>query len=143
MDIQFGKRVTLDMRAYTKFCSDLIGLNGDVVINLCKDTLDGGSYGLCWGDVRPVEIIISSRSDDYFLTQEDILRTLGHELVHAKQYLSGNLIPPVDPAGFDTWKGVVYEYAPEEEINMPWEIEATYLEQEIYSRYITRQQHCE
>jgi len=143
MDIQFGKRVTLNMRAYAKFCADLIGLDGDVLINLCEGTLEGGSYGLCWGDTRPVEIIISSRSDDYFLTQEDILRTLGHELVHAKQYLSGNLIPPEDPTGFDTWRGVIYEYAPEEEINMPWEIEAAYLEQEIYSRYITQQQQCE
>ena len=136
MTIQFGKQVSLGMREYAQFSANVIGLTGDVFINLSKDTLQGGSYGLCWGDTRPVEIMVSARSDEYFLSYEEILVTIGHELVHANQYLTGQLIPPDDPNGFDIWRGVEYRYLPEDEVNMPWEIEAVRLEREIYEKFV-------
>lgn len=136
--ITFGPQVTLEMRRYALFAACHIKLEGEVHIEITSEVMENGSYGLCWGDNSPVEIQLSTRSDDHFISPADILKTLGHELVHAKQYIEGYLVTPdeEDQDGVETWHGLPYNYKAEDEAAMPWEVEANFLENEIYQRYI-------
>jgi len=61
-----------------------------------KTTLENDYMGLCTGDRRNVSIWISR--DQTFLNQ---MRTLAHEMVHAKQFLRGEL-----HEDGHRWKGV-------------------------------------
>lgn len=62
------------------------------------------------------------------LSANEILRTLFHELVHVRQYISGELTYE------DTfrWNGELYE---EEYQNLPWEVEAFALEEEMMNTF--------
>ena len=87
------------------------------------------SQGLCWGDQRThAEIDIARTSSGESMTMESMMQTLAHELVHAKQYLRGEL------CGWSgSWKGRKprnYKYE-----NAPWEKEAYRLEEELYNKH--------
>jgi hypothetical protein len=83
--------------------------------------LDGGySHGHCTGDVGEVDITIATNFP--FLMQ---LRTLAHELIHARQFFSGEL-----SSDLTAWKGRDYSKAKYEE--QPWEIEAHKYEDKLF-----------
>lgn len=63
------------------------------------------------------------------LSVNEILRTVFHELVHVRQYVSGELISG-DPL---RWNGEVYIEAYE---NLPWEREAFALEEEMMNSFV-------
>lgn len=90
--------------------------------------LEGESQGFCVGDKSSACIQIAKRSYDEkisFLTQ---MQTLAHELVHAKQFLRGEL--GYDEDGAFTWKnrsGKGYKYR-----NQPWEKEAEKFEKILF-----------
>ena len=92
-----------------------------------KTTLDKDSQGLCWGDPKEgyVDMSIARKSDGEKLSYESMMQTLAHEMVHAKQYLRGEL------CGYThSWKGKKprkYKYE-----NSPWEREAYGLENCLY-----------
>lgn len=94
-----------------------------------KTTLDNDSQGLCWGDPKEgyVDMSIARKSDGEKLSYESMMQTLAHEMVHAKQYLRGEL------NGYNhSWKGKKprnYKYE-----NAPWEREAYKREEELYKR---------
>ena len=139
MNIYLSKSIPLYMQEYADFAANYIGLDklrGDVFVRLCSGALSDDSYGLCWGDNYSAEIDIASKSVNEKVSREDKLKTLGHELVHAKQYLKRELLPPKYPSIYETWKGVEHKYEPHQEREMPWEVEATILEDEIYVSYI-------
>jgi len=127
------------MRVYADFASNYIGLDklrGEVCVKLKYGTIDDDSYGLCWGDNYGAEIDIATVTCGESISREDKLKTLGHELVHARQYLKRELVAPNAPKHCEKWHGVDIVYEPKDESKMPWELEATRLEDEIYTQFI-------
>jgi hypothetical protein len=91
--------------------------------------LDHGAQGLCWGDHKShAEISIARTSNGDAFTLEEMMQTLAHEMVHAKQYLRREL------CGYSfSWKGRKprnYKYE-----NAPWEKEAYGLEEELFNKH--------
>lgn len=94
-------------------------------INKC----DGNVAGDCYGDEEEVFINVAKNSYGYTYTFNERILTLCHELVHAKQFIKGEL------AGSGTvWKGIDYSLIRGIK-NQPWEQEAFQLEVELYNRY--------
>ena len=88
----------------------------------------GGAEGLCSGDTEYVDILIAKKCpyDGRKFTYLEMMKTLGHELVHARQLLRGQL---TCENGF-AWKGRQadgWEYE-----NQPWEKEAYRIEDEMF-----------
>lgn len=81
--------------------------------------LEDGNQGNCWGDRNEgyITINIAKTVEGESLSTAEMMKTLAHEMVHAKQYLRGEL------DGYSgSWKGRKprnYKYR-----NQPWEIEA-------------------
>ena len=84
-------------------------------------SLDGGdTHGYCSGDIGEVEIKVATNFP--FLMQ---LRTLSHELIHARQFWSGEL-----SSDLCVYKGTDYSEAAYED--QPWEIEAHKYEDQLF-----------
>ena len=93
-----------------------------ILLNFRKDI--HGLYGNCWGDEKEgyVEINIAKTLYGEPIPFEEIMSTLAHEMVHAKQYFRKELTG----YGETTWKGrnaAGYKYE-----NQPWEKQAHRLE---------------
>ena len=97
-------------------------------INKCDNNVAGD----CYGDLDEAFINIAKSSYDYTYTFEEQILTLCHELVHAKQFLKGELC-----ASGTVWKGVDMSLIRDVK-NQPWEQEAFKLEVELYNRYISK-----
>jgi hypothetical protein len=139
MNLYLSKNMPAYMRVYADFASNYIGLDklrGEVCVKLKYGTIDDDSYGLCWGDNYGAEIDIATVTCGESISREDKLKTLGHELVHARQYLKRELVAPNAPKHCEKWHGVDIVYEPKDESKMPWELEATRLEDEIYTQFI-------
>jgi len=84
-----------------------------------------GYYGVCMGDENDVEIEIAKINPvtgDKF-TLNEMMLNLAHELVHAKQYLLGELPPDHGPKPIPPYR------------HQPWEREAYKSEEFLYNRY--------
>lgn len=93
-----------------------------IVIIQFKNILDGEAQGLCQGD-KEAALVQIGKSGQSFMMQ---MQALAHEMVHAKQFLRGEL---TGEGGF-AWKGRKadgYDYE-----NQPWEKEAYRLERELF-----------
>jgi len=83
--------------------------------------LDGGySHGHCTGDIGEVDITIATNFP--FLMQ---LRTLAHELIHARQFWAGEL-----SSDLCAYKGMDHTNTPYE--SQPWEVEAHKYEDQLF-----------
>ena len=86
------------------------------------NTLDkGATDGNCSGDLDSVDICIATGGRP-FLSQ---LRALSHELIHARQFLAGELSPELT-----CWKGE--DFSETEYLEQPWEIEAHTYEDRLF-----------
>ena len=139
MRLYQSKNMPKYMVEFVHFASAELGLNrlsGDCTI-LLKGTLDGESFGLCWGDRREAEVHIATKQWGLPVSREDKLKTIAHELTHAYQYLTGRLKCNHGETLFkSTWNGQEYSYDPDEELNLPWEYEANQMETIIYDKWI-------
>ena len=139
MQLYLSKNMPKYMAKYVWHSCRILGLDklrGDITV-LLKGTLDGESFGLCWGDRREVEIHIATRQWGQPVSRENKLKTISHELTHAHQYLTGRLKCDMTETNFkSTWLGQEYSYAPEDEFRLPWEYEANEMEQIIYDKWI-------
>ena len=93
-----------------------------IVIIQFKNILDDEAQGLCQGD-KEAALVQIGKSGQSFMMQ---MQALSHEMVHAKQFLRGEL---TGEGGF-AWKGRKadgYDYE-----NQPWEKEAYRLERELF-----------
>ena len=68
---------------------------------------DGNNSALCWGDKDGVEIEIARQSFDYKFTLDEMMLNLSHELVHAKQFIKGDLHP-----NLNRWKRIDFSNVP-------------------------------
>lgn len=140
MKMYFSRTVPQYMRIYAHFAAHQLGvskLRGTIDIHMSKGTIEGHSFGLCWGDNRECEILIGSRQFGNPISQDDKLRTLGHELVHARQYLRRELRVQDDTRDECVWKGRRYLFDPEDETKEPWEVEAHEWEETIFIAWKT------
>jgi hypothetical protein len=136
-----SKNMPKYMVDFVHFSMQRLGLDklrGEVHIAL-KGTLDGESYGLCWGDRREAEIQIASKQWGTPVSREDKLKSIAHELTHAHQYLTGRLKCDLASDEYNsTWLGEQYRYRPEAEIRLPWEVEAVENERDIYNEWVNQ-----
>lgn len=82
-----------------------------------RKRLEHGYYGFCCGDRREVYIELAKGSYDEDFTHDYMMLNLAHELVHAKQYLLGQL-----STYHHRWKTKDYSDTPYSAV--PWEREA-------------------
>lgn len=113
-------------------------------IEFHKDPLDGNNEfdGDCYYEDddtlgRPKEYVIRVNNN---LSLSKKLRTLCHEMVHVKQYATGEMKCMSRPARFTKFQGMLY---PEEldYWDSPWEIEAFGREPGLYSRWVDERKH--
>ena len=118
------------VEAYIHTLAKELGINrlySKCILVKFSTKLDSEAQVLCWGDKKThVEISIARTSEGETMTLESMMQTLAHEMVHAKQYLRGEL------CGYTAaWKGRKprnYKYE-----NAPWEKEAYRLEEELFN----------
>ena len=71
------------------------------------------------------------------ITRENKLKSVAHELTHARQYLKRELVAKDEltdgPMAKWCGKDMPYEYATEQ--NEPWEVEARLMEEKIYLKW--------
>jgi hypothetical protein len=91
------------------------------VINRC----DGDAYALCWGDKNEVFIELARCSRGHRFTLDEMMLNLAHELVHAKQFITGQLSPVRM-----NWKTKDYTKTPYS--RQPWELEAYRKEEKLF-----------
>lgn len=140
MQLYLSDRMPKYMVDFINFASAELGLDklrGDCTV-LLKGTLDGESFGLCWGDRREAEVHIATRQWEQPVSRENKLKTIAHELTHAYQYLTGRLKCEQGTTRFKSvWNGQEYNYDPLDEVNLPWEYEANQMEAIIYDKWMS------
>lgn len=108
----------------------------DINIKIVK-SLPDNDMGLCDGDRDEVNIDVAKgymdEKDSYVLYEYDlVLKTLVHELIHAKQFIRGQMSSKnriwIDKGVKKDCKGIWYK-------NLPWEKEAYSLEDQLYDLY--------
>ena len=89
---------------------------------------DEKNYALCWGDKNEVEIELARKSGSKKFTHDEMMLNLAHELVHAKQFIKGELHPTLHK-----WKKFKKDYAKTPYFKQPWEKEAYLMEDKIFN----------
>lgn len=108
---------------------DLLNKKGYVVIQF-KTQLENGYVGLSHGCKDNVVIEISKTENGEKLEMTQMMQILAHELVHAKQYLKGEL---ASPNGKLRWKRKTYDHV--DYYEQPWEVEAYSSEEDLFTKY--------
>jgi hypothetical protein len=85
-------------------------------------------YALCSGDKDGAEIELARGDKDRLFTLEEMMLNLAHELVHAKQFIKGELHERLN-----TWKKLDCSKMPYSET--PWEKEAYLLENKLLNKH--------
>jgi hypothetical protein len=98
----------------------------EVTVQFVKEC-DNQESGYCIGDRDEVFITIAKNSQQELYQLSEQLVTLCHELVHAKQMLSGELVNSM------VWKGIDLSFLPIHQ--HPWEIEAFEKEKSLYEKH--------
>lgn len=88
---------------------------------------DNNHYALCSGDKNSAEIELARGSGDTTFTLDEMMLNLAHELVHAKQFIKGELHPSLN-----RWKKLNYNVVYSRQ---PWEKEAYLLEDKLVKKF--------
>lgn len=97
-----------------------------------------GAHGFCIYEdnhVKPREFTIEINKGQ---TDEDIVRTVAHELVHIKQYVKGELKERYVPDKHMLWHDERVDVSLANFYDVPWEVEAREIEEELYIKYENR-----
>jgi hypothetical protein len=97
-----------------------------------RGLLREGVYGWCTVqdcDYRPRAFLIEIHN---YLTLEDYLQTILHEMWHVYQHVRGDLR---DKGSLQLWKGI--DYSDKDYDDLPWEKEASKMEKELFQEYLT------
>lgn len=111
-------------------CSELLqNIKRNISIDIQVVTrCEGENSALCWGDKDGAEIEIARQSFDVKFTLDEMMLNLAHELVHAKQFIKGELHP-----NLNKWKRLDYTNVPYS--RTPWEKEAYLLEDKLFETH--------
>jgi hypothetical protein len=94
------------------------------------ESITGSDFGYTSGSTDYAEVTIFRRIYGSKIDMEEMLQTIAHELVHAKQFLTGRL--SLESMDYQ-WEGKKYNN--ENSISSPWEIEATDLGEKLYNSH--------
>lgn len=94
-----------------------------------SNRLDEGCYGYCLGNRKNIEIELARGSNDEDFDLDYMMLNLAHELIHAKQYLKGEIA-----STHYRWKGNK-DYGHLTYSRWPWEREAYKNEERIYEDF--------
>ena len=86
------RRVTTYIRSILTFLMPELRRDVDVTVTTVSQC-EGGALGLCYGARDSVEIELSRTLMGDKIPLEEMMQTLAHELVHAKQFIKGELSP--------------------------------------------------
>ena len=90
---------------------------------------EGNAAGYCLGDTDFAEIELARNCMGVAYSLDEVAKHLAHELVHAKQWIKGEL----GETG-QIWHGVSYRGCETAYIDRPWEEEAYRLETDLIER---------
>ena len=139
MQLLFTRNAPNYMTEFATFACRYLGLDrlrGSIEIDYRYGALDEECFGQCWGDTRECEIQIASKQWGEKISREEKLMTLAHELTHARQYLTRELVAKNSDEYVSRWRGKDVPYDPATESTQPWEVEASEYEQLIYDAWI-------
>ena len=104
--------------------------NVDIDIEIVNKIADDPShYAQCSGDKNSADITLCRYNEnDVKFTLDEIMLNLAHELVHAKQFVRGEL-----HSNLNKWKSL--DYSNTAYSRQPWEKEAYLLEDELLEKY--------
>ena len=103
-------------------------LDRDVCIDIkFSNVLEHYALGYCSGDTTNVEIEIAKTNSNGKLTIDEMMLTLAHELIHAKQFIKGEL------TSNNTWKNTSLLHL--ENSTRPWEKQAYLFEDLIFNTF--------
>jgi|APSaa5957512535_1039671.scaffolds.fasta_scaffold99375_3 hypothetical protein len=107
----------------------LTDLSKQIEVNLTiSKELDSQAFGYCSGDDSSVDIELAKVSDGFKLSIDDMMLNLAHELIHAKQFIKGELNP-----NLNIWRHADYSNVPYS--IRPWEKQAYMFEDIIYNLF--------
>ncbi len=89
---------------------------------------DNGTSALCWGDNEEIQIELARECNGIKYTVDEMMLHLAHELVHAKQFIKGELHPSL-------LKWCQQDYSNTPYSKTPWETEAYRLEDIILTKH--------
>lgn len=129
--------IFIDNDKYEDYCYNVAGVLGiaenEAVVDIeFSRKLDGDAGGYCFGDNEHVEIQIATHVMGEALAEEDILKNIAHEMIHAQQIIQGRLVDhglQIVSVGdtesiikAQTWDGEYYTNTAYDD--QPWEIDA-------------------
>lgn len=94
------------------------------------ESVTGCDFGYTSGSTDYAEVSIFRRIYGQKVDMEEMLQTIAHELVHAKQLLTGRLSLEVNDF---MWEGAPHDG--KDILISPWEIEATDLGEKLYNSH--------
>ena len=86
MQLYLGSNIPQYMEKFIDFAVEYLGidkLRGEIHMTY-KTRLEEEAFGICWGDRRECEIHIGSQTFGEKISREDKLKTIAHELTHAR-----------------------------------------------------------
>jgi hypothetical protein len=91
--------------------------------------------GATWEDdiARPREFTITLEKG---MSKRETFITLAHEMVHVKQYATGELRDYMSSSKLQRWRNEKRDWSQVEYWDLPWEIEAYGRERGLYVRYV-------
>lgn len=105
--------------------------NVDVSLHIVSNPMELGdySYATCYGSKRGVDIELNRLDENgNKFTHDQLMLNLAHELIHAKQFIKGELSPKMQ-----RFKKKYHGKTPYS--RQPWEKEAYKLESKIYNMF--------
>lgn len=139
MQLTFNASAPKYLTEFATFACQYLGLDrlrGEIEIEYKYGSLDEEVYGLCWGDSSECTIHLASQQWGAAIPRKEKLMTLAHELTHAKQYLTRELIARNTDEYVTRWHGKDIPFNPKTESKQPWETEATKYEHLIYEAWV-------
>jgi hypothetical protein len=133
IDIQINGQIAQKrrIRTYIKSCIAYLSprLRKDVRIELnVLTTLEESAYAHCYGDRNGVQIDLARCSGHLKFSLEEQMLNLAHELVHAKQFIKGDLSPV-------RFKYKTKDYSRTPYSRQPWELEAYRKEEKLFQTF--------
>lgn len=117
------------------FSDEEMNKSWNMLIKACDsksdEDFDGSSDAVCeFTNTEEAKVTISIRKA---CSAKNILLNLAHEIVHAKQFINGELVALDE--GMNVWRGILIDENDIDYWDQPWEIDAYGREYGMYRRF--------